>query len=118
MEQRIFRYAKQYSGSRILQSWPLSLKSSIRPVTLKREGAAYHAEKLENSYPSASAVRRSLSQLQDTDSREFLPALLSLFTRTQPEMVASLPHNLTKEDMMTEDDFSLPLKYKLMRSTP
>lgn len=96
----------------------LSLKSSIRPVTLKREGSAYHAEKLENSYPSASAVRRSLSQLQDTDSREFLPALLSLFTRTQPEMVASLPHNLTKEDMMTEDDFSLLLKYKLMRSTP
>ncbi|MFQ9940010.1 MAG: nucleotidyltransferase family protein [Blautia hansenii] len=33
-------------------------------------------------------------------------------------MVASLPHNLTKEDMMTEDDFSLLLKYKLMRSTP
>ena len=89
-----------------------------RVANLVAFGRAYHAENLEHSYPSASAVRRSLSQLQDTDSREFLPALLSLFTRTQPEMVASLPHNLTKEDMMTEDDFSLLLKYKLMRSTP
>ena len=45
-------------------------------------------------------------------------SLSALWKQVQPEAVAAFSRNFSKEDFLTEDDFSLLLKYKLMSSTP
>ena len=40
------------------------LRSSMEPVTIKRRGAGYHDEDIRQSYPSASAIRRTMTKGQ------------------------------------------------------
>lgn len=92
------------------------LQSSITPVTVKREGAPYHQEALSFSetMPSATALRRFL-----TEEFPRKVSLETLLEHTQPEVVAAFTREfLTSHPPVTEDDFSLLLKYQLLlRST-
>ncbi len=52
----------------------LRLKSSIEPYTIKRKGSGYHERELNNSYPSATAIRQSIaSGLEAFDLKGSVP---------------------------------------------
>ncbi len=84
--------------------------SSIRPYTMKRQGAGYHdallvPEASDSPKSSASAIRLSV----DT------PEGLMSIKNHVPENVYHLLHNYYhKEFPIRSDDFSLLLKYKLL----
>ena len=90
------------------------LNSRISPVTVKREGAGYHDESLSQPLSSATAVRRLLTGPKYED----MP-LEKLLAYTQPNSVAAFTKDLLSWDLpVTEDDFSLLLKYRLLLHTP
>lgn len=90
------------------------LNSRISPVTVKREGAGYHDESLSQPLSSATAVRRLLTGPKYED----MP-LEKLLAYTQPDSVAAFTKDLLSWDLpVTEDDFSLLLKYRLLLHTP
>ena len=52
-----------------------ALKSSIQPITVRRDGAAHDSEKLEtNRHPSASALRHLVFAGKSSDCLPYLPA--------------------------------------------
>lgn len=85
-----------------------SLRSNIHPLTIKRQGNAYHETQLHHSLTSASALRKALlapdldNKLQNI--RPFQP--VSVFSYMQDMLDCISP--------VTEEDFSLLLKYSLM----
>lgn len=88
--------------------------SSIVPVTIKRIGSSYHETSLSSEYPSASAIRRELIAAWNT--QKFLSDTLK---NAQPPAVKDyLCALLENEPFLIEDDFSLLLKYELMKNTP
>lgn len=88
--------------------------SSIVPVTIKRIGSSYHETSLSSEYPSASAIRRELIAAWNT--QKFLSDTLK---NAQPPAVKDyLCALLENETFLIEDDFSLLLKYELMKNTP
>lgn len=88
--------------------------SSIAPVTIKRIGSSYHETSLSSEYPSASAIRRELIAAWNT--QKFLSDTLK---NAQPPAVKDyLCALLENETFLIEDDFSLLLKYELMKNTP
>ena len=88
--------------------------SSIVPVTIKRIGSSYHETSLSSEYPSASAIRRELIAAWNT--QKFLSDTLK---SAQPPAVKDyLCALLENETFLIEDDFSLLLKYELMKNTP
>ena len=88
--------------------------SSIVPVTIKRIGCSYHETSLSSEYPSASAIRRELIAAWNT--QKFLSDTLK---NAQPPAVKDyLCALLENEAFLIEDDFSLLLKYELMKNTP
>lgn len=88
--------------------------SSIVPVTIKRIGSSYHETSLSSEYPSASAIRRELIAAWNT--QKFLSDTLK---NAQPPAVKYyLCALLENETFLIEDDFSLLLKYELMKNTP
>ena len=88
--------------------------SSIVPVTIKRIGSSYHETSLSSEYPSASAIRRELIAAWNT--QKFLSDTLK---NAQPPAVKEyLCALLENETFLIEDDFSLLLKYELMKNTP
>ena len=88
--------------------------SSIVPVTIKRIGSSYHETSLSSEYPSASAIRRELIAAWNT--QKFLSDTLK---NAQPPAVKDyLCALLENEAFLIEDDFSLLLKYELLRNTP
>ena len=88
--------------------------SSIVPVTIKRIGSSYHETSLSSEYPSASAIRRELIAAWNT--QKFLSDTLK---NAQPPAVKDyLCALLESEAFLIEDDFSLLLKYELLRNTP
>lgn len=110
------------------------LNSSIRPVTLLREGAAYHDTSLtRNAAPSASGIRAfvkdylkgaaegktgssdSKFSFRGTDADE-LTGYLKNFLPEEilPLFIQSLSHNA----FLTEDDLDLLLHYKLLSTAP
>lgn len=90
------------------------LNSGISPVTVKREGAGYHDESLSQPLSSATAIRRLLTGSGHEDT-----PLEKLLTHTQPDPVAAFTKELLSWDLpVTEDDFSLLLKYRLLLHTP
>ena len=90
------------------------LNSRISPVTVKREGAGYHDESLSQPLSSATAVRRLLTGPKYEDT-----PLEKLLAYTQPDSVAAFTKELLSWDLpVTEDDFSLLLKYRLLLHTP
>lgn len=91
-----------------------ALNSSIVPVTIKRIGSSYHETSLSSEYPSASAIRRELIAAWNT--QKFLSDTLK---NAQPPAVKDyLCALLENETFLIEDDFSLLLKYELMKNTP
>lgn len=88
--------------------------SSIVPVTIKRIGSSYHETSLSSEYPSASAIRSELIAAWNT--QKFLSDTLK---NAQPPAVKDyLCALLENETFLIEDDFSLLLKYELMKNTP
>ena len=88
--------------------------SSIVPVTIKRIGSAYHETSLSLSYPSASAIRKELAATWNTQK-----SLSDTLKDAQPPAVKDyLCSVLEKEAFLTENDFSVLLKYELIKNTP
>lgn len=85
------------------------LKSRIKPVTIRRMISGYHDTELSQNFSSASAIRRTLDSevfpentLRGQVPSDTLPMLKQAYRRRYPISV---------------DDFSLLLKYKLLRET-
>lgn len=92
----------------------IAQNSNIIPVTIKRIGSAYHETSLSLAYPSASAIRKELIATWNT--QKFLSDTLK---SAQPSSVSNYLYSiLEKEVFLTENDFSLLLKYELMKNTP
>lgn len=90
-----------------------ALKSPLCPVTLKREGSGYHDKGLEGPFSSASAIRAGLC-LGEGEQKD-----LSLILQSLPEKTGTfLSELLLTEKPVTEEDFSLLLKYRLMSCAP
>lgn len=94
----------------------LRLNSSIRPVTLKRQGMGYHETGLgrpdispSKNFASASAIRNALKS----------NAGISEVLREIPdEAVSILETAVSQKDFILEDDFSLLMHYCLLNATP
>ncbi len=88
--------------------------SSITPITIKRVGSSYHGISLSSAYPSASAIRREL-----VTSQNIHETLSDTLKNAQPPAVRDyLCSLLENEAFLTENDFSVLLKYELMKNTP
>lgn len=84
----------------------LKLKSNLIPHTIKRQGQDYHSETTDTGFASATGIRKLLGN----ESSENLSALKS--------QIAPAAFDLTKDFLsqspLTEDDFSMLLRYKLL----
>lgn len=83
------------------------LNSKIKPYTISRCGSAYHDERLDDKYSSATAIRKAL----ETESLDYLSKYIpaSALTVIQNAYNKSLP--------IFANDFSLLLKYRLLNET-
>lgn len=82
--------------------------SSIRPRTLPRIGSSYHQAELSATFSSATAIRRALLHTGADAVRGQMPE----------EIFPLLERARKSSGLLTEDDFSLPLKYQLLKETP
>ena len=90
----------------------LQRESSIKPVTIKREGQGYHDTLLDSGFASASGIRRFLKQEEAPLSA--LPALKeSLPDPVMEVLTDTLAHTLP----VWEEDFSMLLRYELLRQS-
>lgn len=90
------------------------LNSQITPVTIKRKGSSYHEKSLSGSMPSATALRQIL-----TAPEYHKNSSLNLLSHAQPDSVAAFTKELLSSHLpVTEDDFSILLKYQLLLHTP
>ena len=84
----------------------LKLKSKIIPHTLKRQGQDYHSETTNFGFASATGIRKLLGEnsLENTDilKSQLAPASYDLMSR------------YFEHSPLTEDDFSMLLRYKLI----
>ena len=94
----------------------LRLDSSIRPVTLKRQGMRYHDTVLNEQFTSApehfasaSAIRNALK----SDSK-----INGVLKEVPNEAASILETAVNKNEFLLEDDFSLLLQYCLLNETP
>lgn len=84
-------------------------KASIKPVTIKREGAGYHSKTLDTSYSSASAIRDilsssgSLDQLKDQMPQEAF-MLLAEYLKTQPILSLTDCYSLMRYALLHTED--------------
>ena len=90
----------------------LQRESSIKPVTIKREGQGYHDTLLDSGFASASGIRRFLKQEEAPLSA--LPALKESLPDPVMEVLKdTLAHTLPVWD----EDFSMLLRYELLRQS-
>ena len=83
------------------------LNSTIRPVTIARQGAEYHEDTLQELFSSATAIRHSIAQNIMEPVLEQIPnSSISLFRE-----------NYEKRFPVMTNDFSLMLKYRLLNET-
>lgn len=89
------------------------LHSSIQPVTLKREGSAFHETALNaDNLPSASALRKLLTE---SFTPEYVSALSAQLARQIPvNCVPSVLEAIAQNRFLTEDDFRLLLHHRLL----
>lgn len=87
----------------------IQLNAGLTPYTIKRFGADYHDETLHTHYSSASAIRKLLSYSQDT--------LPSLKNHVPDSSIQLFNEHYRLRYPVSEDDFSLLLKYKLLSET-
>ena len=91
----------------------LQRESSIKPVTIKRKGQGYHDTLLDSGFASASGIRRFLKQEEAPLSA--LPALKESLPDPVMEVLKdTLAHTLP----VWEEDFSMLLRYELLRQSP
>lgn len=83
-------------------------QSAIRPATVTRTSDNYHSGSLSGAYASATAIRTAFSEGRLSDVRPFVPA----------SVYEQLADAFSKNAWLTEDDFSLPLKYRLLSASP
>lgn len=106
----------------------IRLKSPIRPFTILRKDSRYHSETLEpaGNFSSATAIRRLLlfsgnSLTTDQDRPFDEPKLSSILARLEehvpPECVALLERTHLSRYPVYSNDFSLLVKYQLMKET-
>lgn len=84
----------------------LKLNSSIHPHTLKRQGQNYHSENTDTGFASATGIRKLFGSNEISDME-------TLKTQMAPAMFELLDGTTTKSPL-TEDDFSMLLRYKLI----
>lgn len=90
----------------------LQRESTIKPVTVKREGQGYHDTLLDSGFASASGIRRFLKQ--EEDLRSAVPALENSLPEPVMEILKGTPaHTLP----VWEEDFSMLLRYELLRQS-
>ncbi len=86
-------------------------KSTITPVAIKRQGNAYHQTALsENSFPSASAIRKAVSET--CDSSDCFENMMQKFIPLSCQDVfwQALLHN----ESLVENDLDLLYRYRLL----
>ena len=84
----------------------LKLKSTIIPHTLKRQGQDYHSEDTASGFASATGIRKLLTSPTD-DSKDILKTQLA-------PAAYDLIGNYFEHPPLSEDDFSMLLRYKLI----
>ena len=87
-------------------------KSPIQPFTISREGSDYHDTALCESFSSATAIR---SRILNPSSPE--DAFSSVAAQLPPASSDLLRRNYQSSLPVTQDDFSLLLKYRLLCET-
>ena len=86
----------------------LSLKSSIQPYALKREGSGYHDTDLSDTFPSASGIRAQLFKEP-----------LACFQDQIPSPAFSVFKKAIEEGLyLTEGDLDPLYRYRLLLETP
>ena len=85
----------------------LQARSSIQPRTMHRIGSGYHSFALSKAYSSATAIRQFLLEQKPEVIQDQVPA------RVYPLIQRACQAN----SCLQEDDFSLPLRYQLLRET-
>lgn len=88
------------------------LKSPIRPVTVQRKGSGYHEQALQDKFPSASALRRFWTNGSNTAAED------TLSSGFPPEVWNVLQKHHASHQIMTEQDFSLLIRWMLYTSSP
>lgn len=83
------------------------LDSSIEPYTIQRISSHYHDQELQETFSSASAIRRSIQE----------NALNELDTQLSSKNLSILKEAYHKQFPIYANDFSLLLKYKLMQES-
>lgn len=88
----------------------LALNSSITPFSIRRTSDNYHSSRLEERFCSATAVRQALLENRISELAPYVPesvfSVLSAFGANDASQ--------TGTRFLTEDDFSLVLKYRLL----
>lgn len=101
-------------------------QSPIKSYTIKRIVSGYHDTRLSGSYSSASAIRRLLdyasqSVLVEKDGMFDEPVLSEVLTRLEgqvpPSCIRTLEETHRTRYPIYANDFSLLLKYRLLRET-
>lgn len=82
-----------------------ALESPICPLTIQRRDCGYHDQDLKADFSSASAIRRAIETGENLSvlENQMPPAAFELFS-----------NSLGENGPVTEDDFSLLLRYKLL----
>lgn len=86
----------------------LRLNSSITPITITRIGSGYHETGLHKQFSSASAIRKEIFSNSD---------IQALKNHVPDSVLHLLKANHQIRFPVTADDFSLLLKYRLLRET-
>ncbi|MBD8931764.1 MAG: nucleotidyltransferase [Ruminococcus sp.] len=104
------------------------INSNIKPCTIKRQDSHYHDRTLCTTYSSASAIRSlfAYSDSSSTASEGFHKCGNTRFSGISGELAKQVPSScfkLLEENHqvlypISEQDFSLLLKYKLLNKTP
>ena len=90
------------------------INSSIKPFTLSRKGAGYHAEQLHETFSSASAIRASLLQADVQHNSWKSEGSLK---QMPPAAAQIMWNNYNRKTPVYSNDFSLLLKAKLLTET-
>lgn len=93
------------------------LNSSIKPVTITREGAGYHDQTLGGLFSSASALRQGLQDCELTKNANHTPAINHILQELPQNCHKIFKENYHKCFPVFADDFSLLLKAKLLTET-
>ena len=104
------------------------LGSKMEPYTISRRGAQYHDEELDSDYSSATAIRSLLAYSSSSFNTEpvegnydelSLSGILSELENQVPKCCLELLKDYHKVQYpISQNDFSLILKYKLLNKQP